>query len=67
MVADLLAIAREAVDEFGTPYSEYPLCPNPSCKDPHDVGRNYIGRTGDPACDVFVDEWFCHSCGRSFS
>lgn len=49
------------VDEFGTPYSEYPRCPNPECK-PGRVGRNHIGEGGLTP----MNPWYCYGCGGTF-
>ncbi len=50
------------IDELGVPYSEYPRCPNPECKERGRVGRNHIGEGGP----IPIEFWYCYGCGKTF-
>jgi len=59
-------ISKAKVDERGVPYSEYPECPNPDCPKINGVGRNNMGRTGNPVLDKHIKNWICYSCRKTF-
>ena len=54
---------KKGMDELGVPYSEYPGCPNPDCKEPWRVNRNHIGEGGT----IPIDEWYCYGCCCTFN